>query len=98
MGKEMTLLEVLWMVAAITATALFIATAVVVLLTPVWVLRVQRRDEVVDRDLEARRAQFPDGVLDAAVESKIISGGISPETVQRFIDRGWLNPRPNTKG
>lgn len=94
----MTLHEILWVVVAIAATALFIAMAVVTALIPAWVLRMQRRDEIVDRDLEARRAQFPDGALGAAVESKIISGGISPETVQRFIDRGWLDPRPNTKG
>ena len=90
----MTVTEILWYALAITLTVVLILLAgVLALAIPIGAERQRRRNEAVDRDLEARKAQFPNGVLDTALCDAIAEGRISPETVQRFTDRGWLNPR-----
>lgn len=94
MGQEMTTVEILWVALAITLTVvLILLVGVLALAIPIGAERQRRRNEAVDRDLEARKAQFPDGVLRTAVDSALEDGRISPATAQRFIDRGWLDPR-----
>lgn len=90
----MTTIEILWYALAITLTlVLLLLMGVLALAIPMGAERQRRRDEVVDRDLAARLAQYPECAVEAVVESALTGGQISPETVQRFIDRGWLDQR-----
>lgn len=86
-----TELDILWGVIILTPG--LVAVGLTALLVPIGAERLRRREDAVDRDLEARRAQFAPGAMDAAVESAMTGGRISPATIQRFIDRGWLDPR-----
>ena len=83
--------EIMWYtLTALSAIAMFVLIGAIVVSLPLRVERQHRRDEVVDRNFEARRAQFPEGALDAAVAVKLAEGRLTPKMVQRFTARGWL--------
>lgn len=88
----MTFTEIVWyaltIYSAVAVTALLAAIVVVI---PRAVERQRRRDETVDRDLEARRAQFPGNSLDAVVESDepLDRGGADTTARERSIVDGW---------
>lgn len=91
----MTFTEIVWYALTIySAVATLALLGVLAILIPMGAERQRRRDAAVDRDLAARRAQFdPESSFEAHLESALTGGRISPATVQRFIDRGWLDPR-----
>lgn len=90
----MTITEIMWYAIAILGTVGLAVLIGVLIAIPMGAERRRRQDAAIDRDFEGRRAQFPDSALDAALDSALTGGRITPATLQRLIDAGWLEPRP----